>query len=248
MRFAENRQSSSTRKKLRLHTRIDLSGTVDRLPRWQRLKVSEHEVAYHAATHADNLSMLLGTFDCVVSTCLLSQLHLAVLRDLGATHPWYDLVARMTTKTHLRVLETLTAPSGSALLVNDLTSNDLVPVSLWREVKGTSAGQGAIQSYAFNGPLQGHLSQLARQQYIVRPCNPRVVTDIVSDDPHLNRTLLSPSPELVWLWQQGPERHALVYTVPIVRQSVVPFRDASATDRVPLEWPALGALDRHTWV
>lgn len=79
-----------------------------------------------------------------------------------------------------------------------------------------------IQVYAFNEMLQRFLSQLVSERHTIKSCNPRVVTDIVSDDPHLNRTLRSVAPELAWLWQQGPSRQALVYTLPIVRQGVIP--------------------------
>jgi hypothetical protein len=219
--FAKNRATLATRKKLRLHYRLDVSGTIDRLPRWQRLTVSHHEVAQHAANHAYNLSRLLGTFDCVVSTCLLSQLHLTLVRELGAKHPLYELVAQVTTKTHLRILDLLTAFAGTALLVTDLTSNELVPAPLWTELQGQFHNdQGGIQAYAFNGMLQRCLSQLAREHHTIAPCNPRVLTDIVSDDPELNRTLSNPAPEFMWLWQQGPLRQALVYTLPIMRQGV----------------------------
>lgn len=230
--FAKNRQSSSTRQKLRLHSRLDVSGTIDRLPRWQRLNVSEREVMGHAAAHAESFASLLGTFDCVVSTCLLSQLHLAVTRELGVRHPLYETVARATTKTHVRILEALTAPSGTALLVTDFTSNEIVPAPMWAELgEQFRTSNAGIQAYAYNGLLQRSLSQVTKEQFTLRPCNPRVVTDLVSDDPYLNRTLHNAGPEFMWLWQQGSTRQALVYTLPIVRQSVVPFKGVWPDER-----------------
>ncbi len=226
--FAKQRASIETRKKLRLHDRVDLSGTIDRLARWQGLAVNEYEVASHASTHARTLSGLLGRFDCVVSTCLLSQLHLALIRQLGPRHALYSLAARVTTKTHLRILESLTALGGTALLVTELTSNEFVVPSLWAELQGqfqTDQG-GVIQTYAFNGMLQQHLSKLTREQLAFGPCTPRAVAAIVSEDPDLNRTLQNTAPDLMWLWQQEPERQALVYTLPVVRHGPVPIRKA----------------------
>ena len=105
---------------------IDLTGIVAALEQSQTDGlVKEAMVAWE--------SLKLGTFDVVVSTCVLSQLLDSVTTTLGENHPEALAVMLAIRDSHLCLLDKMTLPGGSTVLITDFVSSDTL-----QEIVGVS--------------------------------------------------------------------------------------------------------------
>jgi hypothetical protein len=202
---AWERQSATVRARLVRHKPLDLSGILDRLPRWRELDVTTDELTSHPGAAAVEIaSALPGGFETVVSTCVLSQLQLSVFNVLSPIHPLFDAVRQVVNVTHLRTLAALAAPGkGRALLVSDVSSNAIAPL-------------GPFEPGA---DLRSLLAELMRQGSVIHVVRPDVIEQVVAEDPALS-VLVTASPVLdAWLWQNGPERTFLVYALELARRA-----------------------------
>jgi hypothetical protein len=202
---AWERQSATVRARLVRHPPQDLSGVIARLQRWRELDVTTEELMSHAGAAAVEIaSALPGRFETVVSTCLLSQLQLAVVNVLSPAHPLFDAVRQVVNVTHLRTLAALAAPDkGRALLVSDVSSNVITPL-------------GPFEPGA---DLRSLLVELMREGKVIHVLRPDVIEQVVAGDPALS-VLVTASPVLdAWLWQNGPERTFLVYALELARRA-----------------------------
>src|SRR5581483_10527278 len=80
-----------------------------------------------AANAADNVSLAVrGTFDTVMSTCVLSQIMHGVRMALGE-HPDLERVAAALAVGHLRSLVRLVRPGGTGIFASDTCSSAMYP-------------------------------------------------------------------------------------------------------------------------
>jgi len=138
-----------------------------------------------------------GPFDVVASTCMLTQLQLGVLTTLGDAHPLFRALTQTVTLTHLKTLWRLIAPGGRAVLATELVSNETT----------------SFDASASPTNLAARFDQCLAENDVIAVSHPALLTGTLRDDPQLS-SALSVSPERgLWVWQQGPERHFLVYTL-----------------------------------
>jgi hypothetical protein len=136
-----------------------------------------------------------GPFDVVVSACLLSQMLLTARRILGDRHPLFDAANLVLTLSHLRALLQLTAQSGRAWLVTDVSSNEIAPLG---EAK---SGENLVP----------FMQRLHLENKLFHAVSPPMLLSIASEDPLLAREASLSQPMDAWLWRNGPARTFLVY-------------------------------------
>jgi hypothetical protein len=195
---AQARQPEAVAKKLVLHAPVDLTGFLAKLEAWGRMEVTEQEMLTHPQRAAKELALGLGTFDVVVSTCVITQMQLSVLTALGDTHRLFDAVRHTLALTHLHTLFELTVPGGRALLVTDVLSS---------------------QSYRYLDKVQAEanfmqiLSDVIAAERVIYVARPGLFHLLARQDAVLGaRATLSP-PLAAWLWKNGPDSRFLVYAM-----------------------------------
>ncbi|HYQ26017.1 MAG TPA: hypothetical protein VER04_02325 [Polyangiaceae bacterium] len=201
---ARQRAPEAARSRLLTHAPLELSGMFHELERWGRLQVTPQELAMAPATGAKRVAGALpGPFDVVVSSCLLTQLQLSLLRVIGDQHPLFVVLRELLSLTHLRTLAALTRPGGRALLVTDLCEAAAFPAGLPREPSD----------------LTGLMNELVASGHVVHSSHPGVLERTLTSDPPLSRAFGRPTPSEPWLWHNGPERLFLVYGLTLQRTS-----------------------------
>jgi hypothetical protein len=191
------RESVATRARLTCHAPVDASGLLGRLERWRRLECTAEELAQRPSQAASELRARLGTFDVVLSACLLTQMQRAVVGVLGAEHRLFEAVRFTLTLSHLRSLAALTKPGGRVLFVTDLSATDIAP---------------AIATASEN-ELPALVSTLVARGEVFQVAQPALIRQMAREDPILDAALeFSPSLEM-WRWQNGPAQTFLVYAL-----------------------------------
>jgi hypothetical protein len=199
---AWDRQAPAVRAKIVRHAPVDLSGLVDKLDRWAAGRVEPQEIIEHPPAVCDALaSRLPGPFDVVLSSCLLTQIHWAVLNVLSDAHPLFEAVREISTLTHLRALAALTSPGGRAILATDVVSN--VDRPLDRLAEGRD--------------LPDLLAEIVVSGKVIHVADPRRLAWLAQIDPLLASSTRMSLPLDVWLWQNGPRLLFLVYAVELAR-------------------------------
>jgi hypothetical protein len=201
---ARARVSAEARARLFLHAPVDLSGMFHELERWARLQVTPQELMAAPARGAQRIaSALPGPFEVVVSSCLLTQLQLTLLRLLGDQHRLFFALRELLTLTHLRTLSALSRPSGCALLVTDLCDDSAFPA-------------GRPSNAADLAPLMKELVEAGR---VIYSAHPGLFQVTLQDDPVLQRTFAPAQLSQPWLWQNGPGLRFLVYALTLPRKA-----------------------------
>lgn len=191
------RVSAATSARLVCHAPVDASGLLGRLERWRRLECTAEELAHRPSQTAAELAAKLGTFDVVLSACLLTQMQRAVVTVLGADHRLFDAVRFTLTLSHLRSLAALTKPGGRVLVVSDLSATDIAPA-----IAATSEAE-----------LPALASTLVDRGQVFQVAQPALLRQMAREDPSLGAELeFLPSLE-VWRWHNGPAQTFLVYAL-----------------------------------
>lgn len=215
---ARERQSESIRARLILHGGSDLSGLLARLERWQRMELTPDELLSHPERTAAQLAVELGgPFEVVASTCVLTQMQLALRRALSETHPCFEAAAFTLTLTHLRTLAGLTRPGGRCLLVTDLATEQMAP----------------LRSAESGGDLRDLLADLLRAGDVFNVVHPQLIADLVADDPSLREQLALLGLADPWLWHNGPQRIFLVCALAFERRALAPRSALPSPARSP---------------
>lgn len=196
---AQKRLNASQAKKVFLHAAVDISGANKILEDWRDLKVTPDELReFPALANREITARLPADFDCVVSSCIISQILFSCTRVLGEQHPLLQACLITLLVTHLRLLTALTKPPGRALWITDVTSQELAP--LQRQI--TSDEDGAAWLHA-----------LAASNRIFTFLDPELIADLAQQDPHIASAAAIAGPLKTWLWQNGPQRKFLVYAL-----------------------------------
>ena len=198
LQAAAERQGVAGADGLHLHAPVDLTGIADLVSAWHGRVPPVAEVAtavrQSAAAPAPDLG---GTFDVVLSSCVLSQIVGYATDALGGKHPAFADLVRAMRGRHLRLMLDLLAPGGTGLLVCDLISSE-------------SVGQ---MPRVPEHELPGLVRKLARDGTFFSGLYPDAVAATFAADPALaprvrDVRLLPP-----WLWRLGPLRMFLVYAL-----------------------------------
>jgi len=191
---ARDRQPQDVQARLVVHAPVDLSGAFDRLAAFKAKPATPAEQARLTANAVQKiLQALPGSFDVVLSACMLSQLMHSCYIALGLQHPQLHLMATALAVAHLRSLAAMTAPGGTALLVTDTISSETYALEeLWGD----------------RPPLQ-LLDEIYRADRVLTGTGPSFLRKILRDEP------LATAPRLVepWLWRFTEEMTFLVYAL-----------------------------------
>ncbi len=201
---AKERLEDSASENVTLHAPLDASGANDRLEAWRDMRVSpEALIAFPRSATEAVTRKLPGPFDCVVSSCLLSQILLTYRRVLGEGHQLFQAGLVTLLVTHLRILAALTKPGGKALLITDVTTNEIAP----------------LETFDAASPVS-FLERLIESNQIFNYLDPRLLRSLAEEDPALAETIDWRPPTDIWLWQNTQQRAFLVYGAVLLKRPI----------------------------
>lgn len=197
------RQDEGVRARLHAHAPVDLTGALERVDAWKRMEVTPQELmAWPSAASSNVAKGLPGPFDVVISACVLSQLHFAMLNVLSDKHRLFEPVRQLLNLVHLRTVAQLLAPASLGLLINDVASDEMI---------ATSGAEPTLAPLAL-------LQELARRRFLIHAVEPAFLEWSVREDPFLCRTVQLAPPKDAWHWQVGPDRSFLVCAQQLTRR------------------------------
>ena len=200
-----SRADKSVRRHLRAHAPLDVSGVLERLPRWKAMQVTPEELFACPAECASAIATALpGPFDVVLSACLLTQLQLSVLRGLTEEHPLFEAARQLTNLVHLRSMMRLLEEGGRGLLVTDASSDQICDLEPFEHFEGAAERAAALLAHGQAGKLF----------YAVEP---GLLALACRTDPELQRGVRLEPIRDAWLWRNGPQRTFLSYALEFER-------------------------------
>ncbi|MEP6652625.1 MAG: hypothetical protein ABJA82_04675, partial [Myxococcales bacterium] len=205
------RVSAAVREKLRLHAPVDVSGSWERLAEWARRPNPPVSIPPEIGPAvARVVAALPGPFDVVVSCCVLTQLQLVLLEEVGDRHPAFEPLRALINAVHVRVVAGLLSPAGRGLLVTDLTSDATYPLD-------------AIDADA-DPDLGKLMADLVSVGNVIHAAHPGLLSAEIRRDPVLSKQFEVRFPVGPWLWHNGPDRIFLVYGLEISRRAATGAR------------------------
>ncbi len=193
---ARSRLPKNLAKKIHIHSPVDISCANNKLEAWRDMRVTpEALIDFPSEATKVLMEKLPGPFDCVVSTCLLSQLLLTYRKILGENHVLFNAGLMTLIIAHFRSLVSLTAASGNCIFVTDISKNTIAPLSDF------SPDQNGIPFL---------LARSAANQ-IFNYLEPGFLKGLIQQDPFIASNAVLSEPLKSWLWQNGPRDTFLVY-------------------------------------
>ncbi|HEY7374273.1 MAG TPA: hypothetical protein VIF57_19075, partial [Polyangia bacterium] len=184
---------------------LDVSGMFNRLELWSREPPAAEGLAPLVRAAAAHVARSLpGPFDVVVSCGVLTQLQLVLLQVVGDTNPRFAELREAFNRAHMRTLGALLGPSGVALLVTDLTTNQIYPPL------------AHLDPGADLGKLMG---DLLAGGHVIHAAHPGLLSSEMRRDPQLKQEFEVRFPIGPWLWRNGPKQVLLVYALELKRRS-----------------------------
>ncbi len=182
--------------KIHLHAPVDVSGANKKLDAWRDMNITpEAMMEFPDVAVQTLLQQLPAPFDCVVSSCVISQLLLTLRQVLGEQHPLFHAGLLTLLIVHLRTLVALTDEKGQAFWITDISSNEIAPLS---EYDSQDNGIAFLQKRALNNQIFNYL-------------DPELIADLAHQDPYVSARATFSPPLKAWLWQNGPHNQFLVY-------------------------------------
>jgi hypothetical protein len=197
---ARARLTEAQRGRLVVHAPVDASGIFDRLEEWSRTPpppaaIREEELAAVGRV----VEALPGPFDVVVSCCMLTMLQLVLLEVVGDRNLRFEDLRAAVGRIHVRTLASLLAPSGVALLVTDLTANEMYP----------------LDDLPPDADLRALMTQLITVGNVIHAAHPGLLSAEIRRDPELKAAYAVRFPIGPWIWHDGPAKAFLVYALEI---------------------------------
>ena len=170
---------------------IDLSGLMHLLPSLAlESPDSERWQAAWKIAGAPPEARELGSFDVVVSTCLLTQMIDSVVTGLGDQHPSLaELVIRLR-EGHLKLIASLLSTEGSPLLTTDFVTSDTPP------------GSASLP----DSELGIYLKSAIEQRNFFTGTNPAVIAQQFGVLAATGKRVIVRGP---WRWSMGPRTYAV---------------------------------------
>jgi hypothetical protein len=176
------------------HGDFDATGMFERMAAWTPgTVISEADLSVCREAPARLASRLPTPFDTVASTCLLSQLLLAVADRLGEKHSRFLDVLQAIRWGHLRLLLDLLAPGGRGVLITDMVSSDTCP---------------ALRTVP-DHELPRLLNQLIQAKNFYHGANPAVLHSLLATDPLLSPQVTDLAASQPWRWDMGARVYAV---------------------------------------
>ena len=185
---ARDRQPPEVQKALVLRAPVDLSGALPRLAEFRHERPTPAQIAALPGHVADEVAMeLRGTYDTVMSTCLLSQIMHGTRRALGE-HPDLELIATALALGHLRAMVRLVRPGGTGIFVSDTSTSEMYPPLEERCRKFS--------------PL-AVLGRLEETENLLSGTRPSMIFEALTNDVVLGPQVQGPQLLEPWLWRMG---------------------------------------------
>lgn len=109
------------RARVTLHSGVDLSGCIDRIDEWGDALPDERALAEFATAAATRIAQeIAGTFDVVLSACLLSQLCHPFQNTLALAQPEWQRLFAAVTRMHLTTIALLARSGGTGVIACDV--------------------------------------------------------------------------------------------------------------------------------
>ena len=170
---AKARQPEPVQARLVLHPDVDLSGLLERLDDWGDAFPEPRLLGATAVAAARALVARLGSFDVVLSTCVLSQLGLPFRRNwVAPASTWANLSAALNA-VHLATLAGCTARRG--VLVFDVQEHDGVATPDPEQVLAQLRSPGLaalVASPRLSAPWQWQLGSSLQTVYAIEFVRP----------------------------------------------------------------------------
>jgi hypothetical protein len=181
------RQGVATHPRLRLHGGLDTTAMLGHLSDWtptSELRPADFEAM--ASWPAFRTALVLpSSFDRVASTCVLSQILETAAHALGRDHRQLDDAQAALTAGHLRLMASLAAPGGEALVVTDVARSEMIP-----ELPALPARE-----------LARLLTDLGRTGNHFRRVHPRQIMAVLSADPCIGQLVAAAATLMPWRWR-----------------------------------------------
>lgn len=198
---AKRRVSGAVANKIQLHAPVDISGVNKHLEDWRDLKLTQETLLEFPELAINRLmGQLPEPFDCVVSSCLISQILLTCKNVMGEQHPLLEAGMITLLVTHLRTMVSLTKPAGHAFWTTDVSSNQIAPLNSSTQL------QDGVE----------FLHRLASTNRIFTYLDPALISNLAQQDPYVAARAMIADPLKVWLWHNGPHKTFLVYALRFV--------------------------------
>ncbi len=185
--------SESVRNRVIVKSGIDLSGIASMLDSVSESTQVPVEKLVELRDRARALTEFppLGTFDVVISTCLLSQILDSVALSIGSDHS--DAIDLMIAVRdgHLDRMAALTRTGGSCILVTDFVSSDTLP-----ELNKVSENE-----------LDSLVTESLKKRNFFTGLNPAVLLQRIANHEKTDRRTIRPTP--AWRWTMGPKCYAV---------------------------------------
>jgi hypothetical protein len=189
------------------HAPVDLSGCLEKLPRYRNEAPDLAELAQWSKDAASRaFGAVTMTFDTVASVCMLSQLMHGCAVGLGVDHPCLQVIACATAVAHLRSLVRMVKPGGTAILITDVVSSATFPFEE-RLARGTDALDVLAEVDKLDASLSG--------------TGPSFTLEILGGDSEIGQVLETPRLVSPWVWGFNDELFYLVYAV-VARKKPMP--------------------------
>jgi hypothetical protein len=201
---ARDRQPPEVARALVVHAPVDLSGSLAALVALRQERPTPAQIAALPRDAADRVCLeVRGTFDTVLSACLLSQIMHGTRVAIGE-HPDLELIATAQALGHLRSLVRLVRPGGTGIFVSDTCTSEMYPPLVER-----------CRQFS---PL-AVLGRLEETDNVLGGTRPSMIFEALTGDPVI-APLIEP-PKLIepWLWRMGPKLTLLVYGVVFKRRA-----------------------------
>jgi SAM-dependent methyltransferase len=185
---ARDRQPPEVQKALVLRAPVDLSGALEKLAEFRHERPTPAQIAALPGSIADNVSLeLRGSYDTVMSTCLLSQLMHGTRRALGE-HPDLEMVATALALGHLRAMVRLLRPGGHGILATDTCSSEMYPPleDRWKKFSPLAV-----------------LGRLEETENLLSGTRPSMIFEALTNDVVIGPLLDKPQLLEPWLWRMG---------------------------------------------
>lgn len=212
---AKQRMPGALANRIHLHAPLDISGANTKLDDWRRFKITPETLLEFPTLATNELAAQLpGPFDCVVSSCLISQILLTYTNVMGDRHPLLQAGLITLLVTHLRLMVTLTKANGQALWITDVSSDEIAPLKQLIQLEGDGVAL---------------LQRLASTNRIFTYLDPGLIANLAQQDPEVSSAAALDGPLRAWLWHNGPQRTYLVYASKISRKLLQESTEPSRT-------------------
>ena len=155
LRAGVKNQCGDQTSRIKLLDDVDLFGASDALNEYKESQ-QENLITSLIERISNHQPNELATYDCVASTCLLSQLLNEASSAIHQTHDRFVDILRAVRLRHIEIMYSALNPGGQAVLITDIVSSESLPdLASTTDLKGTLRKAIANQNFlhGLNPPM-----------------------------------------------------------------------------------------------